>query len=1166
MPSRSSGAAPSRRQRVDTPDDASLSFAPPGRPIGYGQEAEPKGEVPARSLGPDARSRRRRPRLIVEGSRAASVTASLASTGGPLGAMPDYPVQISKVQAPPLRDETLARDRLLDWLSVKVHRRVILLTAEAGYGKTTLLADFTRRTRLRVLWFRLDRGDRDWTGFIAHLVAAIRVHVPDFAPLTRALLRETATSAPSLETVLETFLRELTALPPDPTAFVFDDFHLVDDSPDIRHVVRELLTRGPERMSLVFASRREPPIRLARLRALGEVAELDTDDLRFDAAETERLFRETYEMRLEPALLAELSRRTEGWAASLQLVRSALHDRDPGQVRSFISSLSGAEGHLYEYLAEEVIGELPEDLQQFLMRTSVLETVDLTLGPVAAEVSAEEAARLIEEGERHGLFGKGARRSRHSVRAHPLVRDFLLARLSRTIGLEGLRRIHLKVAEAAVAIDWRIAARHFIDAGDERSAELAISDAIERILATGAYTSAQELVDELVGGAIEGTAGLLLRSRLAIQRSDAAEALSLAEEAHRADPESNAALLNLATARTLAGDIAGAVEANRLLEKSGPSDLSDLGQAYQRVLDASLRGPLHDAEADLRRLASELRVDGRHHFLGVALLNLALVQTGQGEGALALQASSEAVHVLAASSSGVELVSARLARAHALALLGQIDEARGEFDIAAAEARPGQALELAHETAQIEALFGDGSRAHHRIEEATRFVVDGTDFAEQAIYARALVRIADGDFRSALEDAARLRFGEPQTAPVFEARRFLLRGLAAALCGRANAKEDLQAGTDLAASQGGRLWALYGQLLVSLADLGRDPTNALLSAAEQPAILGMAAELVVTRLGAVDASALDAVTQAAELRPWRWRAAVRRGLQATTPNQRYAAARILERIGDASDVQRLRDADKGFRGRAGGRMGQALARRLAQRIVVDDLGRVRISRGTSTTDGREVRRKVLALLCLLLTRPRMALTREEVADSLWPDHDPNSALNSLNQTVYFLRRVFEPDYKEDLSPGYVGQDGETIWLDPELVDSKSRQCLEIIRMMPGLPTPDGALALATAYSGRFALDFAYEEWAGAYRDGLHASYLRVMEHAVRLDMNAGHLDRAMFLAERAAEADPESEEIQLSLTRIYRHSGAFAAAAERYGHYANLAKDLGVDPIPPEDL
>ena len=391
MPSRPSAAVRKRLPddetgAVDTRDGRSLSFAPPDRPIGQGPSIEGSIEAPGRCRASDARPRRRRPRLIVEGARSAGVTASLASTGGPLGSMSEFPVQISKVQPPPLRDETLARDRLLDWLSVKIHRRVVLLTAEAGYGKTTLLADFTRRTRLRVLWYRLDRGDRDWTSFIAHLVAAIGIHVTEFGAATRSLLAETPTTAPSLEIVLETFLRELTALPVEPTAFVFDDFHLVDDSPDIRHVTRELLTRGPERMSLVFASRREPPIRLARLRALGEVSRLGTDDLRFDAIETERLFRETYEMPLEPSMLAELNRRTEGWAASLQLVRAAIHERNPGQVRSFISSLSGAEGHLYEYLAEEVIGELPDDLQQFLMRTSVLETVDLALGSVAADV------------------------------------------------------------------------------------------------------------------------------------------------------------------------------------------------------------------------------------------------------------------------------------------------------------------------------------------------------------------------------------------------------------------------------------------------------------------------------------------------------------------------------------------------------------------------------------------------------------------------------------------------------------------------------------------------------------------------------------------------------------------------------------------------------------
>src|SRR5690349_6398422 len=226
MPNRQPVAArvdPRGAARVDTPEAPSLSSAPLDRPVERVQPVPPRSDLPAPARAPDARSRRRPPIVV----------ASLASVGGQLG-MSEYPVQISKVQAPPLREETLARERLLDWLSVRIHRRAVLLTAEAGYGKTTLLADFSRRTRLRVLWFRLDRGDRDWVGFLAYLVAAVRVHVPEFGAATRSLLRETATAAPPLDTVLDTFMRELGSLPNEPMAIVFDDFHLVDDAPDVR--------------------------------------------------------------------------------------------------------------------------------------------------------------------------------------------------------------------------------------------------------------------------------------------------------------------------------------------------------------------------------------------------------------------------------------------------------------------------------------------------------------------------------------------------------------------------------------------------------------------------------------------------------------------------------------------------------------------------------------------------------------------------------------------------------------------------------------------------------------------------------------------------------------------------------------------------------------------
>jgi LuxR family maltose regulon positive regulatory protein len=1045
---------------------------------------------------------------------------------------------------------------------VKIHRRAVLLTAEAGYGKTTLLADFTRRTRLRVLWFRLDRGDRDWTSFIAHLVASIRIHVPDFGASTRSLLRQTAATAPTLEEVFETLIKELRGVSLDATAIVFDDFHLVDDSQDVRNIVRDLLTQAPDRVSFVFASRREPPVRLARLRALDEVAELGTDDLRFDARETEKLFRETYEMQIDSSVLDELGRRTEGWAASLQLVRAALHDRNPTQVRAFVSSLSGAEGHLYEYLAEEVVGELPEELQDFLMRTSVLDVVELRLGPIAAGVPVDRAARLIEESERHGLLARGGPRARHVVRAHPLVRDFLYERLRRSVPLAAVVDIHRRVAEESEHFDWRTAARHFLSAGARSRAELVLSRALEEILATGAYTAAGEFVDQFPNG-LAGTPGLVLKSRLALQRGDRSESLVLAETAWTSDPTSTAAILSLITARHFSGDVAGALEASRRLDAGAESTLASIARAYEHTMASSVGGSMDRAAKTLRSLAETLRRESRDHFLGVTLLNLALVEVARGSIEEALQWSDEAVELLGKTSAGVELVAARLARAQSLGLLGRMEEARGEMELAKSGARAGQLLELAADIGWIESMLGDGTRVRDYVEEITSGAKIVEDGAEEALFARALVRISDGNIDAADADLQVLRFGAPATNLAFEVQRHFLVAVVRALQDSEDAEPAARRGLGLARQQGASLWADYGELLLALVQANAKSSSSVVAmVGRRPVVLSMLAEVVVHNLAHLSPEALALVTAEAEARPWRWRKAIRRATTSRNGEVRIRSARLLERIGEPMDVRPLRNVGRQFGGRTDAMLGYALARRLAPRVVVEDLGRVRIVTGTRVTDGQPVRRKVLGLLCLLLTRQRYTLARDEVIDSLWPDHDPASAVNSLNQTVYFLRRVFEPEYGEETSPGYVGQDGETIWLDPELVDCTSRKCLELIRSMPKQPSPAEVLQLSTLYTGRFALDFAYEEWASAYRDSLHAAYLRVIEQAIRLDIDSGHVDRGLLIAERAAEVDPESEEIQLALARLYRQSGAHAAAAEVYARYTRTMNDLGVEPAP----
>ncbi|HEY6057809.1 MAG TPA: AAA family ATPase, partial [Candidatus Limnocylindrales bacterium] len=206
--------------------------------------------------------------------------------------MSRFPVQDAKVQRPPLREATLKRDRLLDWLNAKIHHKVILVTAEAGYGKTTLLSDFARRTRNRTMWYRLDEEDRDWISVLNYIVAAGRQLDPEFGPSTTSLLGDIGDAPPARDRIVDELVAELRTL--GPVSLVLDDYHLVDDVPDVRAVMRELVARAPDRFTFIFLGRRRPTIPLARLRTLGELAELTANDLRFDTVETERLFRDTY--------------------------------------------------------------------------------------------------------------------------------------------------------------------------------------------------------------------------------------------------------------------------------------------------------------------------------------------------------------------------------------------------------------------------------------------------------------------------------------------------------------------------------------------------------------------------------------------------------------------------------------------------------------------------------------------------------------------------------------------------------------------------------------------------------------------------------------------------------------------------------------------------------
>jgi ATP/maltotriose-dependent transcriptional regulator MalT/DNA-binding SARP family transcriptional activator len=1139
---------PNARERlriVDSSREPSLSFAR-SDPIAIGPRERPSAGRAPIAVGP---------------GRAAIATSTRVRVDGGDG-VSGYPIQPGKVQPPGLRDETLARTRLLDWLDVKIHSRVIFVIGDAGYGKTTLLADFSRRTRLRTLWYRIDEEDRDWVGFLAHLVAAGREHDPDFAPSTTAILRSLEPGGPSREDAIETFLAELPSVASDGAVLIFDDFHLADEVSDIRLIIREIVTRAPERLSIVFASRRQPAVPVARLRSLGELAEIGIADLRFSDSEMEQLFRETFGRPLEPDVLAELARRTEGWAASLSLVQAALRERSPAETRSFVRGLSGAHDELHDYLAEEVVGDLPAIHQQFLMRTSILQVVTPELAQVATGLTAVEVQSLLTESERLGMLGRRTERRTAAQRYHPLVRELLEARLVREVGVEGLSRLHEIVAAWAEPVDWHTAAHHYAAANRWGDVKRIIDDSVETIIATGAFPLASEYIDRLP---VRGESGPIevIRSRVAALGGDLTDVMKHARRATELEPRRDAVLSNMVSATLLVGDMHDASQfALRLANEAQSEPLREIGEAAGAIIDSSLYGSIDSAIAKLEKLAERNRKRGHLHYEGISLLNTAYLVKVQGDGHRALSLASLAADALANSSSSFELASAWLAQAWSKAHIGDLEGARKVLKEASESSTIVSRPEFLMEAAEIETWYGSSARARSLLNELgpERIRSNRTRAARLTL---AELHLRELDAEGAAQVLAGVQAGTSAPEPGYLSRLLGVQAYVHLRQGLPDTTQRIDAAFRVADSQGAKVWAAYAQLLYGLSSHAIASSIVGLTESLRN-VISMLAEPIAAELYALDTEAEATVMEQIQRRPERWLPVIRSLVTDRTARSRGAAARILDVVGELVDVPLLRaTARDGRRGDSG--LGRALARRLADRVYVQDLGRVVIRVGDAEIPGSSIRRKVLALLCLLLSKPGFAATRDEVVDALWPDMDPAGAINSLNQTVYFLRRVFEAEYNEDLSPGYLHHESEILWLDGELVSAQSRRCADLVADVRETATSAAVDLLSETYTGRFALDFMYEEWGTEYRDSLHLAYLQIIESAVSADIESGRHLHGISLARRALLVEPRLETLERSLVRLFRLTGAHAAAAEQYRHYVTMLREEAGIESPPLD-
>ncbi|MBV9471948.1 MAG: hypothetical protein JO206_03195, partial [Solirubrobacterales bacterium] len=368
---------------------------------------------------------------------------------------------------PPLLQAFVSRRDLTQLLG-RESRKLTVIRAPAGWGKTTLLGDWSSSLRpdARFAWLRLDAADNDRDRFWLYLVEALRTVIPRIGEAATALALAPGVSL--VHEALPALVAEIAAGDGE-LILAMDDYHLIE-SPAINEAMAWLVEYGPANLRLVLATRTEPDLPLARLRVRGELTEVGVDDLRFSEAETEALVNGLHCAELDRDVLALLRARTEGWAAGLYLAVLSLHRG--ADARALISSFAGDDRQIVDYLGSEVLADQPAAIRSFLLRSSIL---DRFCAPLCQAVTgASNAGELLEHVQRSNYFLVSLDSTGEWYRYHHLFGDML-------------RRLLEREAPDEVTDLHRVAADWFRDAGLE-------SEAIHHSVAAGDVAAAGELI------------------------------------------------------------------------------------------------------------------------------------------------------------------------------------------------------------------------------------------------------------------------------------------------------------------------------------------------------------------------------------------------------------------------------------------------------------------------------------------------------------------------------------------------------------------------------------------------------------------------------------------------------------------------------------------------
>jgi ATP/maltotriose-dependent transcriptional regulator MalT len=1077
---------------------------------------------------------------------------------------------------------TLDRPGLEARLADGTGRRLTVLTAGAGFGKSTLAARVARARG--AAWYTVDATDAHLGAFAAGVIAALRrvrsaLPADLETPIATAVdPRDDADAAHRGQAAATLVADALHEALEGELLLVLDDVHELGGAPGPWRFIESLVRFAPDGLHLALVSRADPPFGVERLRARGEVADLGGAALAFTSSEIATLVASLLPDEVIPRRHVEdaatrIASATDGWPAAVRLAIEALRAAPAGGREAVLDRLQHPEGPLFAYLAEEVIAATPADERRVLARAA---RFDRFSGPLLEAAGVDGAARILDGLARRGVFVQPLAGDPGAYTLHGLVREYARAHLR--LEDADVRELHRR---AAAWLEGR-------DRPDDALAQLLLAADPE---ATAAFLDRHAPTLVLAGS-----------TRLV---TDAAATLPDALRTPRIERACGEAFMVRGDWRRATASFArSAADRDRL----HPATAWRLGVVH------GLRGAYDEALAVYARA----ELDGNAPEDEAMLFAwIASAHYHRGDVAESASASARALEVAAASGDPRALCAAYTAEAMSAELGHDFHRAATLFDRALEQARlAGDALQevrVRNAKGALEIDRGDVEPAFRTLDEAVR-LADTVGFA--TFHARALVNRGRahqglGRFEEALVDfsAARQiydRVGSPSVAYplVREGNLHLLRGdpllarfafdaairaargaadaeaLAPALVGlaeavagdeperaRALATEGVELGRDVAP-----LSVLLGaaRVHVALGDrvearrYGREAANIAAARQDQP---GYAAALEIQAQTTDSAGEAELLCErAAEV----WTAA---GIPYGYARNRLILASILDgdrarqAAADAASVFRSLGA-RGPAGQAAGRL-ETLDRASRAALEIAALGRFRVLReGEPIPPTAWQSRKARDLLKILVSRRGRPTTRETLFELLWPDEDPEPLANRLSVALATTRAVLDPA-KRFPADWFVGGDKQAVWLDLGHVELDVERFLD--EAAAGLRAGRSgdaeaarpALEAAEArYAGDFLEEDPYEDWAVGLREEAQAAYIAVTRLLADGAAAAGDADGATRYYLRILERDAYDEAAHIGLVRALLAAGRHGEARRRYGIYADRMEDMAVEAAP----